>query len=44
MAIAGTEIVAGGALAPPALLPLPTSRTITNGVLSLLGGAHAEAA
>jgi hypothetical protein len=44
MAIAGPEIVAGGALAPPALQPHPTSRTITNGVLSLLGGAHAEAA
>jgi len=42
MAIAGPEIVTGGALAPPA--PHLTSRTITNGVLSLLGGAHAEAA
>jgi hypothetical protein len=44
MAIAGTEIVAGGALAPPAPRPYPTSRTITNGGLRLLGGAHAEAA
>jgi hypothetical protein len=43
MAIAGTEIVAGGALAPLALHPYPTSRTITNGVLALLGGGDAEA-
>jgi hypothetical protein len=44
MAIAGPEIVTGGASAPPALLALPMPRTITDGVLSLLGGAHAEAA
>jgi hypothetical protein len=44
IAIAGLEIVTGGASAPPALLPRLTSRTITNGVLGLLGGAHAEAA
>jgi hypothetical protein len=43
-AIAGPEIVAGGASAPPALTAVPTSRTITNGVLNLLGGARAEAA
>ena len=44
IAIAGPEIVTGGASAPPALQPHPTSRTITDGVLSFLGGAHAEAA
>jgi hypothetical protein len=43
MVIAGLQIVAGGVSAPPALTPLPTSRTITNGVLSFLGGADAEA-
>jgi hypothetical protein len=44
MAVAGPGIVSGGASAPPALAALPTSRTITNGVLSVLGGTHAEAA
>jgi hypothetical protein len=44
MAIAGLQIAAGGALAPPALTALPTSRTITNGVLGIVGGSHAEAA
>jgi hypothetical protein len=43
MAIAGLEIVAGGASAPPALTALPTSRTITNRVLGIVGGSHAEA-
>jgi hypothetical protein len=31
MAIAGPQIVSGGALAPPALRALPTWRTITDG-------------
>jgi hypothetical protein len=44
IAIAGLEIVTGGASAPPALLALPMSRTITNGVLGSVEGAHAEAA
>ena len=44
IAIAALEIVTGGASAPPALQPHPMSRTITNGVLSLLGGAHVQAA
>ena len=44
MAIAGPQILAGGVYAPPALTPLPTSRTITNGVLAFLEGADAEAA
>jgi hypothetical protein len=43
MAIAGLEIVAGGASAPPALTAHPTARTITNGVLAIVGGSHAEA-
>jgi hypothetical protein len=38
MAIAGPQIVAGGASAPPALGALPTSRTITNGVLAIVEG------
>ena len=42
MAIAGLQIVAGGASAPPALAPHPTPRTITNGVLARLEGGHAE--
>jgi hypothetical protein len=44
IAIAGTQIVTGGASAPPALPALPELRTITNGVLSFLEGAHAKAA
>ncbi len=44
IAIAGPEIITGGALAPPALQPRPMSRTITDRVLSLLGGANAKAA
>ena len=44
IAIAGPEIVTGGALAPPALQPHPTSRTITNGVLGFVEASHAEAA
>jgi len=43
MAIAGLQIVAGGASAPPALSTHPTSRTITNGVLGIAGGNHVEA-
>jgi hypothetical protein len=43
MAIAGLQIVAGGASAPPALTARPTSRPITNGVLSIVGGIHAYA-
>ena len=42
MAIAGLEIVAGGASAPPALHPHPTSRTITDGFLGRVGGGHGE--
>jgi hypothetical protein len=45
IAIAGLEIVTGGASAPPALQPHSTSRTITDGVLALVvEGGHAEAA
>jgi hypothetical protein len=43
MAFASPEIVAGGASAPPALTALPTSQTITNGVLAVVGNSHAEA-
>jgi hypothetical protein len=43
MAIADLQMAAGGVSAPPALTPLPTSRTITNGVLGIVGGSHAEA-
>jgi hypothetical protein len=43
MANAGSQFVAGGASPPPALAALPTSRTITNGVLAILGGYRAEA-
>ena len=43
MAIAGPEIAAGGASAPPALTTPPKSRTITNGVLAVLGGCRVEA-
>jgi hypothetical protein len=43
MAIAGLQIVAGGASAPPALTALAMSRTITNRVLARLGGWRAEA-
>ena len=43
MAIAGPEIAAGGASAPPALTTPPKSRTITNGVLAVLGGRGGEA-
>jgi hypothetical protein len=42
-AIAGPQIVAGGASAPPALTAHPRLRTITNGVLGIVGGSHAEA-
>jgi hypothetical protein len=42
MAIAGSQIVAGGVSAPPALPPFPTSRTIANGVLAFLGGGDAQ--
>jgi hypothetical protein len=43
MAIAGTEIVTGGASAPPALNPHPMPRTITDGVLARAEGGHAKA-
>ena len=44
MMIAAPQIDAGGASAPPALHPHPTSRTITDGVLARVGGGYAEAA
>jgi hypothetical protein len=44
MAIAGLQIVAGGASAPPALQPLSISRTITNGFAAPVEGGHAKAA
>ena len=43
MAIADSEIAAGGASAPPALHLHPMSRTITDGVLARVEGGHAEA-
>jgi hypothetical protein len=43
MAIAGLQIVAGGISAPPAFTARPKSRTITNGVLGIVGGNHVEA-
>ncbi len=43
MALAGPQIVAGGASVPPANAGLPISRTIMNGVLGVVGGCHAEA-
>ena len=43
IAIAGLQIVTGGASAPPALKPHATPRTITDGVLAFLEGCHAEA-
>jgi hypothetical protein len=42
MALAGPQIVTGGASAPPALQPRPTLRTITDGVLARGAGGHAE--
>ena len=42
MAIAGLQIVTGGASAPPALEPHDMQRTITNGVLARVEGGHAE--
>jgi hypothetical protein len=42
-AVAGPQIDAGGASAPPALTAHPTLRTITNGVLGIVGDGHAEA-
>jgi hypothetical protein len=44
IAIADSEIVAGGAAAPSALHLHPMSRTITDGVLARVEGGHAEAA
>jgi hypothetical protein len=41
MAIAGLEIVAGGASVPPAFKAPPMSRTITNGVLGRVEAGHA---
>lgn len=43
MAIAGSQIVTGGASAPPALKPYATSRTITDRVLAPVEGGYAEA-
>lgn len=43
MAIAGPQIVTGGASAPPALQSSPMSRTITDGVLARVEGGHAKA-
>ena len=42
MAIAGLQIVTGGASAPPALNPPSAPRTITNGVLARVEGGNAE--
>ena len=44
MAIAGLEIVADGASAPPALQHHPMPRTITDGFPDVVEGGHAEAA
>jgi hypothetical protein len=44
MAIAGLQIVTGGASAPPALHLHPIPRTITDRVLARVEGGHAEAA
>jgi hypothetical protein len=43
MAIASPQTDAGGVSAPPALTAHPTSRTMTNGVLGIVGGNHVEA-
>jgi hypothetical protein len=42
VAIAGPQIVTGGASAPPALNPHSTPRTMANGVLARVEGGHAE--
>jgi hypothetical protein len=42
MAIAASEIITGGASAPPALQPHPLPRTITDRVLARVEGGHAE--
>ena len=42
MAFAGPQTVTGGASAPPALKPHPSSRTMANGVLARVEGGHAE--
>ena len=42
IAIAGLQIVTGGASAPPALNPHAMPRTITNGVLARVEGGRAE--
>jgi hypothetical protein len=44
MVIAGPQIAAGGASAPPALHLHRMPRTITDGVLARVEGVHAEAA
>jgi hypothetical protein len=44
IAIAGSEIVTGGASAPSAFQPHPMSRTITDGVLAHGEVGNAEAA
>src|SRR4051812_426224 len=43
MALAGPQIVTGGASAPPALQPTLMPRTITDGALARVEGGHAEA-
>lgn len=43
MAIAGLEIVTGGASAPPALQPHSIPRTIADGVLARGEAGHAKA-
>jgi hypothetical protein len=43
MAIAGSQIVAGGALAPLAPTAVRFLRTITDGILPDLGGYRAQA-
>lgn len=43
MAIAGPQIVTGGASAPPALNPHATPRTIADGALARVEDGHAEA-
>jgi hypothetical protein len=43
MAVAGLEMVTGGASAPPARQPNPTPRTITDGVLARVEGGHVKA-
>jgi hypothetical protein len=43
LTIADPEIVADGALAPPAFHPHPMPRTITHGILVRVEAGHAKA-